>query len=68
MHDLIGLKESVQRVRRSRFALAPTAVAGVNNERGPNDAIPDTPARASSFPAEILHAAFAARRRKGSTI
>jgi hypothetical protein len=49
VHDTIGFIERVERMRCSRLALTPTAVAGMNDQWRSNQPISDLPASASAF-------------------
>ena len=49
VYDTIGFIESVERVRGPGLALAPTAMAGMDDQRRSDQAISDLPARASAF-------------------
>ena len=49
VHDTIGFIESVERMSGPGLALAPTAMAGMNNQWRSNQTISDLPARASAF-------------------
>src|ERR1700745_1672332 len=49
MHDAISFIESIERMRGSGLALAPTAMAGMNNQRRSDQTISNLSARASAF-------------------
>ena len=49
VHDTIGFIESVESMRSPGLALAPTAMAGMNNQRCSDQTISDLPAGASAF-------------------
>jgi hypothetical protein len=49
VHDTIGFIESVERVRGPGLALAPTAVASMNNQWRSDQTISHLPARAPAF-------------------
>ena len=49
VHDAIGFIESVERMHRPGLALAPTAMAGMNEQWRSNQTISDLPAGASAF-------------------
>ena len=49
VHDAIGFIESVERMRGPGLALAPTAMAGMNNQWRSDQTISDSTARASAF-------------------
>jgi hypothetical protein len=49
VHDAIGFIESVERMRGPGLALAPTAMAGMNNQRRSDQTISDLPAGASAL-------------------
>ena len=49
VHNAIRFIESVERMRGPGLALAPAAMAGMNNQRCSDQTIPDLPARASAF-------------------
>jgi hypothetical protein len=53
VHDTIGFIESVERMHGSGLALAPTAMAGVNNQRRSDQTISDLPASASAFHVQL---------------
>ena len=49
VHNAIGFIESVERMRGPGLALAPTAMAGMNNQWCSDQTISDLSARASAF-------------------
>ena len=49
VYDTIGFIERVERMRCPGLALAPTAVAGMDDQGGSDQPISDLPARASAF-------------------
>lgn len=49
VHDTIGLIERVESMRGPRLALAPTAMASMDNQWRSDQMISDLPARASAF-------------------
>jgi hypothetical protein len=55
VHDTIGFKESVERMCCPGLALAPTAMAGMNDQWRSNQTISDLPASASAFHVWLHH-------------
>src|SRR5262249_1627576 len=49
VHDAVGLIHRVERVRRSSLALAPAAMAGMDDHRLAGEAIADVAAGAAAF-------------------
>jgi hypothetical protein len=49
VYDTIGFVESVERMRGARLTLAPTAMAGMDDQWRADQTISDLPARASAF-------------------
>ena len=67
VHDTIGFIESVESMRSPGLALAPTAVAGMNNQRRSDQTISDLPAGASTFHVRLHRGVVAFRLTLGMT-
>ena len=67
VYDTIGFIERVERMRCPGLPLAPTAVAGMNNQRSSGQAISDLPARSSTFHVRLHRGVVAFRLTLGMT-
>jgi hypothetical protein len=68
VHHTIGFIESVERMHGSGLALAPTAMAGVNNQWRSDQTISDLPARASAFHVRLDVHSVVSRRHLASVL
>src|ERR1700756_4025894 len=64
--DALGLIHRVERVHRSRLALAPGTVAGMHDHRLADEAIADVPAGATAFHDRFLFRGLIAPARLGT--